>query len=136
MHLPWLEAYEKRFRPFTDDEAWTLFRLAAYAEAGGWTLLISGLGLKQYVLHGNNIPVLVAGQIHGTLFIIYIVACALLYPSLRWSRPGAMLAGLASVPPYGSLIFEWWAAHRRGQTALRHHSRLLLYRHFLQAADA
>jgi len=136
MRMAWLNAYEKHFRPFMDEEAWTLFRLAAYAEAGGWTLLITGLGLKQFVLHGNNIPVLIAGQMHGTLFLVYIVACVVLYPSLRWSRAAALLAGIASVPPYGSLVFEYLANRHRQRAAIRRHSRLLLYRHFLQTAAA
>lgn len=114
-------------RPFTEREAWLLFRIAAIAEAGGWTLLISGIMLKQYVLHGNNIPVLIAGQIHGMIFLIYIVAAVVLYPSLGWSRQKAFVAGLASVPPYGSLLFEQWAAQRRRHSALKIYHTFMTY---------
>jgi len=108
----------ERARPFTEQEAWTLFRVAALAEAGGWTLLIIGIGLKQYVLHGNDMPVLIAGQFHGMIFLSYLVAALGLYPSLKWPRWQAIVAAIASVPPYGSLVFELWAAHRRHQTAI------------------
>ncbi len=91
---------------FSETEGWMLFRLAAIGEAVGWTLLITGIGLTRYVLHGNQIPVLAAGQIHGTLFIIYMVAAAGLYPTLGKSRKWAVVALIASVPPYGSIIFE------------------------------
>lgn len=113
--------------PFTEGEAWTLFRIVAIGEACGWTLLIAGIGLKQYVLHGNNAPVLIAGQIHGTIFLIYIVAAVVLYPSLGWSRSKGFIAGLASVPPYGSIVFEQWAAHRRDRSEIIIYHRCLAY---------
>jgi integral membrane protein len=114
-------------RPFSEAEAWMLFRIAAIGEAGGWTLLLTGMGLKRFVLHGNNIPVLIAGQFHGLLFFAYIVAALGLYPCLHWSRTRAVVAGLAGVPPYGSLLFEQWAAHRRRAAALKTYSHFMLY---------
>src|ERR1700691_3093386 len=93
-------------RVFTDREAWNLFLLAAFGEAFGWTLLISSLVFKHYVTPGNNIPIDIAGQIHGTIFLIYIAAVVILHPSLHWSPKRTLIAGLASVPPYGTLVFE------------------------------
>lgn len=110
------------FRPFKDEEAWLLFRLAAYGEAVGWTILISGLLIKHFFMPKSNVPVLLAGQTHGMLFVIYIVAALVLAPSLGWSFGRTAAAGLFSVPPYGSLVFELWAAGRRrehGLTRLR-----------------
>lgn len=115
-------------RPFTEHEAWLLFRLAAYSEAVGWTLLIAGIALKRYVLHGNNLPVLITGQFHGTLFIIYLVAAIGLYPSLGWSRLKSFVAILASAPPYGSLLFEQWAAHKRRHEQVHMFRSLVVYR--------
>lgn len=99
----------QRFRPFTDEEAWMLFKLSAFSEAIGWTLLGGG------VLSGNHIAVQLAGRIHGTFFLIYIAAALLLSPSLSWSLPRILIAGFCSVPPYGSLIYEQWSAHSRQQ---------------------
>jgi integral membrane protein len=114
----------ERLKPFTNDEAWGLFRLAAIGEAIGWTLLISGILTKRYLTNGNNTPVLLAGQVHGILFFIYIAAVVVLYSSLRWTRKQTIIAGLASMPPYGSLVFEQWAAHKRRGEALQTYRRI------------
>jgi integral membrane protein len=100
---------------FTDAEAWTLFRLAAFAEAFGWSLLISGILYERFF--GSHTPVLIAGQIHGILFLAYATAAVGLYPNLAWSRRQAVVALLASVPPFGSLAIELWAGHQRQRAA-------------------
>ena len=124
--MRWLRYFES-LKPFTADEAWMLFRLAAIAEAGGWTLLISGILIKHFLTPGNNVPVLLAGQVHGLIFLTYLIAAVGLYPSLGWSRPKAFFAVLASVPPYGTLLFEQWAARVRNKSNLQMYSHYLLY---------
>jgi len=123
-----LRSYE-RFRPFSEEEAWGLFRLAAFGEAIGWTLLIIGILVGKYVLPGNPAPVAIAGRIHGTLFLIYIAAVIATSPSQGWSFLRTMAAGIASVPPYGSLTFEQWAARGRRRTHLSQAVSLTLYHH-------
>lgn len=103
----------QQFRPFTEPEAWVLFKIAAIAEAIGWTLLIGGILLRDYVLNGSGIPVTIAGRIHGTLFVAYIIAAVVLAPSLGWSLLRTTVATLCSVPPYGSLVYEQLSAHYR-----------------------
>jgi integral membrane protein len=122
--LKFLRRFEAA-RPFTEAEAWLLFRIAAVAEACGWTLLITGIIMKRYLLQGNNVPVLIAGQIHGMLFFVYLVAAVGLYPSLGWPRLRGLFALAASVPPYGTLVFEQWAAHKRRAQGFK------TYRHYL-----
>jgi integral membrane protein len=117
----------KNFRPFTDEEAWALFKIAAFGEACGWSLLISGILFKYFITPDSNIPVLLAGQIHGILFFIYITAVFLLSPSLKWSNRQTLSAGLCSVPPYGSLAFELWASHQRKIIGLKSLGGSLLY---------
>jgi integral membrane protein len=106
-------------RLFSTDEGWMLFRVAAIGEACGWTLLIIGLAIERYILPGNKIPVLIAGRIHGMLFLLYALAAIGLYPALHWSRWRAVLALAASVPPYGSLVFERWASFLRSSSEFR-----------------
>jgi len=118
----------RRFKPFKEDEAWLLFKLAAFGEAGGWTILISGLLIKHFFTPKSNIPVLLAGQTHGMLFLIYIVAALVLAPSLGWSFRRTLIAGLLSIPPYGSLIFELWAAAGRRKHSLRRLRGFTAYR--------
>lgn len=108
--MRWLHAY-RQWRPFSDSEAWMLFRAAAFAEAFGWTCLIIGILYSEHL--GQHWPVAVAGQIHGTLFLIYLAAAALLGPSLRWPLWRSALAVMCSVPPYGSLVYEMVSAFLR-----------------------
>ncbi len=108
---------------FTEGEAWGLFRLAAIGEACGWGLLIVGIMAEHYT--GNRIPVEIAGQLHGMLFLLYALAAGL-YPSLKWSRWRALVALAASVPPFGSLLFEQWASQRRHAYDFRIYSRCTL----------
>jgi integral membrane protein len=114
------------FKPFTEEEAWLLFKLAAFAEAIGWTLLIIGICLTNYVFH-SRVPVVLAGRTHGILFSIYIMAVLTLAPSLGWKWKRTIIAGLFSVPPYGTLLFELWASHTRQKQSFVHLSRVISY---------
>jgi integral membrane protein len=126
----WLRRFETA-RPFTEDEAWLLFRLAAYAEAGGWTLLLAGIAISRYVTPGNDTAVQIAGQLHGMLFFGYMVAAVGLYPSLGWSRWRGLTALAFSVPPYGTLAFELWAAHGRHNAGFKSYRNYLLYTQYM-----
>jgi integral membrane protein len=101
----WFRKFESN-RVFTGDEAWGLFRLAAIGEACGWGLLICGILLEKYVWPQSPLPVYFAGRTHGILFLAYMLAAVGLYPNLKWPRWKALIALAASVPPFGSLIFE------------------------------
>ncbi len=113
-----LNAY-LNFKPFSNYEAWLIFKIAALAEALGWTMLISGIAISYFITPGNNIAVQIAGHLHGGLFMIYIALALLVAPSLNWRPIRIILAGLASVPPYGSLLFEMWQSHLRQQSRRR-----------------
>jgi integral membrane protein len=119
-----LKKFEAK-RPFTESEAWLLFRIAAIAEACGWTLLIAGILTSKYVMPHNNSALILAGRTHGMLFTLYLLAALGLYPSLGWSRWRGIVALAFSVPPYGTLAFEQWAA------AKRHNGGFKTYHHFL-----
>lgn len=124
--IKWLRAFENA-RPFTENEAWLLFRIAAYGEAVGWTLLIAGILIKHYLTPGNDTAVLIAGNIHGMIFFAYLVAALGLYPSLGWSRLRALISLAASVPPYGTLLVELWAAQTRKNAGFKNYRHFLLY---------
>ena len=100
--------------------------MAAFSEAVGWTLLITGITIRYFGLPGRDIAVPIAGQIHGTIFLIYFGVMAAIYGSLGWSRRKFLLAVLAGVPPYGSLIFEQWMARGYRKAKLRHLASLAL----------
>ena len=121
----------RRFRPFSDREAWVLFRIAAIAEAVGWSQLIVGIACKQLPVSWHDTPVAIAGRIHGMLFIAYIMAVLAFGSSLGWSLIKTLIAGLFSVPPYGSLVFEQWEARRRATDRARYTYRTIWYRQLL-----
>lgn len=111
--------YYDSFTPFSDEEAWWIFKIAAFAEALGWTLLIVGIICKQIPFTGNEIPVAIGGRIHGMVFVAYIMAVLATGPSMRWSFLKIIIAGLFSIPPYGSLVFEQWVAQERKWRAIK-----------------
>ena len=124
----------ERNRVFSEGDSWLLFRIAAIAEACGWTMLIAGIACERYLLPGNNITVLIAGKIHGMLFLLYCLASLGLYPSLGWSRLRGLFALAFSVPPYGTLLFEQWVAAKRHNAGFRTYRHFLLYNALVAAA--
>lgn len=116
------------FQPFTEAEARTLFRLAAIGEAAGWTVLITGLALSHF-LH-NSLPVLISGQFHGVLFLIYFAMTTAVAPSIKWGIRKILLALACGVPPYGSLFFEFWQSFRLNQVRI---SNVLFKNYLLQS---
>jgi integral membrane protein len=118
----------RNFRPFSEDEAWLLFKIAAICEAVGWTLLISGILIERFLTPGNSIPVEIAGHIHGTLFLIYITGVIVVAPSLGWSVKRTIIGGLFSVPPYGTLMYEQWSLHNIKLDNFKLQSSLVGYR--------
>ena len=49
------------------------------------------------------------GSIHGAVFTGYVVLTLLSVRPLRWDARTTLLALVASVPPFGSIVFERWA---------------------------
>jgi integral membrane protein len=112
MKLTFLDKYEAS-KPFFEYEIWFLFKVAALSEAVGWTLLGYGVLAERYKLFGHGWAVNIGGSIHGMLFIAYLLIVMTGYGSLGWSRRKTLLALAASVVPYGTLVFEQWAAYYR-----------------------
>lgn len=86
------------------------FRVVAVAEALSWAGLLVGM-LVKYVLSDNEIGVQVFGPVHGAIFLLYVGVALLTWGALRWSPGVALLALVAAVPPFGSIVFERWATH-------------------------
>ena len=86
-----------------------LFLLVATAEAVSWAGLLIGMYVK-YFTDGGERGVQIFGPIHGGIFVAYVVLTLLVARVQRWSVP-VVLAGLVcSIPPFATLVFEWWAA--------------------------
>ena len=84
------------------------FRLFAMAEAVSWAGLLIGM-LFKYVLADNEIGVKVFGPIHGFVFLVYLLTALLASAAQKWERRTTVLALLASIPPFGTVVFDRWA---------------------------
>jgi integral membrane protein len=85
------------------------FRLLALAEAVSWAGLLIGMFFK-YVVVENEIGVKVFGPVHGAIFVAYLLVALLAHGPLRWDVRTTVLALVASVPPFGTVVFERWAS--------------------------
>lgn len=102
-----------RMHWFTDKEAWALYRLFAFLEAIGWTLLISAIVYRRLELPLAHIVVSIAGTVHGLLFGLYFLFVLLTARSLLWGPWRVSFALVAGMPPYTALIFEQYMARCR-----------------------
>ena len=81
------------------------FRLFALAEAVSWAGLLIGMFVKYVV--GPEIGVKIFGPVHGVIFVGYVLVTLML--AHRWDRRTTFWALLASIPPFGTVLFERWA---------------------------
>lgn len=95
----------------------TAFRVVAFAEAVSWLGLLIGMYFK-YVPESGEGGVKVFGPIHGTVFIVYCALALVTSRLQRWSIRTTVLAVLASIPPFFTIVFEVWA-QRTGRLAAR-----------------
>jgi integral membrane protein len=115
-----------RYAWFSDREAWNIFRLAAFGEAFGWTLLISGITYQHFDLPNAHDVLKILGQTHGTFFFGYIAALLAVAVSLRLSRVQFIIAAAFSIPPYGTLVYEKYLAHKRFHSAAKNHREIIV----------
>ena len=92
------------------------FRFVAFFEALTWLGLLLGMAFKYLPAEGNEIGVKIFGPLHGGAFLLYLPVCAWTIRKLRWGFFAGVLAILAGFPPFGTFLFEVWAA-RTGRMA-------------------
>ena len=124
--ITWIKKYES-IQAFSAEEAWKIFKLTAIGEAVGWTILIVGILINYTHLPGQIYAIPIAGQIHGSLFLVYFTSVFFLYPSIEWDRTTFLFSLLAGVIPYGTLVFELIIGRRYGNYKLTNeHIKLLV----------
>ena len=84
------------------------FRIVATAEAVSWAGLLVGM-LFKYVVADTEVGVQVFGPIHGAVFIGYVLTVVALFRRFGWGPVVTLVALAASIPPFGTLVFERWA---------------------------
>ncbi|MDV8079259.1 DUF3817 domain-containing protein [Rhodococcus sp. IEGM 1370] len=92
------------------------FRFIAVLEAFTWLGLLIGMAFKYIPADGNEIGVKIFGPIHGGVFVVYLAIAVLTAIKLKWDVKATLLALVAAFPPFGTVIFEIWAA-RTGRLA-------------------
>ncbi|MCC6944045.1 MAG: DUF3817 domain-containing protein [Thermomicrobiales bacterium] len=97
--------------PLPTHPAARLFAIVAYLEAITWTGLLIGMFLK-YVTDTTERGVELFGPIHGMAFIAYVLITVMAAMRLRWQWWVTLVALLAAVPPFGTIVAERWLARR------------------------
>ena len=90
------------------------FRFVAIAEAITWAILLVAMVVKRVA--DNPDAVAVPGMLHGIVFLVFVVVTQLTARALKWSPFVTLLALASSLPPFGTLVFEW-CARRSGYLA-------------------
>lgn len=105
------------------------FRLVAVAEAITWAILLVAMVVKR--VNDDDEAIAKPGMIHGVVFVIFVVVALITAVQLKWNavkwelplgsrRIGipivTLLALASSIPPFGTIVFEWWA-RRNGHLA-------------------
>lgn len=93
------------------------FRALALAEAVSWGALLVAMFFKWVVQAdpeaGIEGGVPIVGPIHGALFLAYCAAALVAWRTFGWTVKTLVLALLASIPPFLTVVFEV-RADRRG----------------------
>ncbi|MBN9630439.1 MAG: DUF3817 domain-containing protein [Actinobacteria bacterium] len=82
-----------------------VYRAVAIAESITWSLLIVGMVLK-YAAGLGAAPVLIAGSIHGFVFITYALLAALIGVNQQWGPVRIVAAVATAVVPYATIPFD------------------------------
>ena len=94
-----------------------LLRTISIVEACTWALMLLGMNAQSVVAHElGRFLVPFAGAAHGTAFLAYLWFGLVLAAHGRWPWRAVVLGALSSVPPFTTLLFDWWA-ERRGYLA-------------------
>ncbi|RYX78867.1 DUF3817 domain-containing protein [bacterium] len=106
-------AYDQIDNIFMPREAWGLFKIAAYAETIGWSLLITGIVFKKFTwpLHDWILPL--AGSFHGLVFIFYVLIVLFAHRSMNWRFRHFVIAEVLGNIPFGALVFERYIVKKR-----------------------
>jgi integral membrane protein len=88
-----------------------LFRRVAIAEAVTWALLLFGMFLK-YGSETTEAGVRVGGMLHGVVFVAFCVTTVVVAVDQRWSFGRTLLGLVSAVPPFATVLFDWYAEHR------------------------
>jgi integral membrane protein len=80
-------------------------RLVGYLEGFSFLVLL-GVAMPLKYAAGKPEAVLVAGWVHGILFVLFVVATLQVASLRKWSRGKLLAAAAASVLPFGPFVLD------------------------------
>ncbi|MEU3269986.1 DUF3817 domain-containing protein [Saccharomonospora sp. NPDC006951] len=96
-----------------------LFSIIAIVEACTWAGLLAGMYFKYIPETTTELGVKIFGPLHGAAFVCYGIVTILLSMKLRWPvRWLTLVALVAAIPPFTTVVFEFWA-RRTGRLTAR-----------------
>ncbi|GAA1982310.1 DUF3817 domain-containing protein [Isoptericola halotolerans] len=84
-----------------------LFAVVAWIEAFTWAGLLVGMFLK-HVTGTTDAGVWLFGRLHGGAFVAYGVVALIVAVQYRWGIWRTLVALAAAVPPFTTVLVEWW----------------------------
>lgn len=81
------------------------FRKIGMFEGLSWLVLIV-LTINKYVLDGSHTLVSIVGNIHGFLFVLYIVFMIIVGNKYKWGGMMYVIALVAAVLPFGTFVYD------------------------------
>lgn len=88
-----------------------VFQAVAFAEAFTWAGLLVGMYFK-HVAETSQVGVQIFGPLHGAMFLIYLLVTFTTKSVFGWNWKVLLLALVAAVPPFMTVVFERWALHK------------------------
>jgi integral membrane protein len=80
-------------------------KIVGYLEGLSFLILL-GIAMPLKYFMGIPIAVMIAGSLHGLLFVLYILSILYVWNVKRWPFMRTFLAMLSSVIPFGPFIFD------------------------------
>lgn len=91
-----------------------LLTTVSIAEAITWAFLLVAMGCKYlWAPELGDTLVAWAGAAHGTVFLSYLFAGVVISAHYRWPLWAVVFGGLSSIPPFVTLVFDWWMHRKR-----------------------
>lgn len=90
-----------------------LLRIISVVEACTWAALLFGMAAKYgFAPELGDTLVAFAGSAHGVAFIAYLFFGLVIAVAGRWPWHVMLLGGLSAIPPFATLLFDWWVERR------------------------
>lgn len=91
-----------------------LLRVTSIVEACTWAFLITSMLIRAFGDEQLGSTLISwAGSAHGTAFIAYGFSVIVAWVHTRWPFRVAFLGGLAALPPFCTLFFDWYVHRKR-----------------------